>query len=96
MLPVTQLGVGIQLDQVKTFAPGPGVSDLPLYSGVKVVGTEKAIKEEMAETWRKVRGPEGEEMRSRMVNVREKCERSWREGGAREGLLGMARYFGDD
>jgi len=94
---VTGQGVGIQLDQVKTFASKPGSKpepgDLPLYSGVKVIGTEDAIKDEMGKTWRRVQGAEGEEMRKRMKGVREVCERSWRDGGAREGLDGMAKYF---
>ncbi len=85
-------GVGIDLKQVKTFKGG-NEKFHTLYDGTGIIGTEDAIKKEMAEVWARIRGPEGEQMREKMKGIRAICEKSWREGNSRKTMEGMAKYF---
>jgi hypothetical protein len=64
-----------------------------LYDGTEIVGTEEAIKSEMKNVWARMKGSEGQEMRHRMIALRERCRVSWLEGGARREMEGMSRYF---
>jgi hypothetical protein len=84
--------VAIDLKQVKTFKEGLQRFN-KLYDGTIVLGTEEAIKKEMAETWVRVRGKEGDEMRKRMEGLREVAYKSWKEGKSRETMVGLEKYF---
>jgi hypothetical protein len=80
------------LKQVKTFKEGLDRFN-KLYDGTIVLGTEKAIKKEMAEVWTRVRGQEGDEMRKRMEGLREVAYKSLKQGKSRETMLGLQQYF---
>lgn len=85
-------GVGIELKQVKMFRGGNEKFN-KLYDGTKIVGTEDAIKKEMAEVWARIKGPEGERMREKMRDMRALFEKSWREGKSRKEMEGLSQYF---
>ncbi|WVQ81833.1 hypothetical protein IAT38_003960 [Cryptococcus sp. DSM 104549] len=82
--------VGIDLKQTKTFS-NPAFTKL--YDGTTVVGTEAAIKEEMAETWKRMRGPEGKEMRERMKGLRGLLKGSWEGGRSKADMLALGKCF---
>ena len=82
---VTQHRVALELLQVRT----TGI-DLPTRSGVVITNTPASIRAEMKETWERVRGREGEEMRERCGVLRGVMETSWREGLAREMMGGLS------
>ena len=88
VLLVTKQGVGIQLYQFST-----GIDGFTLANGTKIVGGEQAIRREMDETLRKLRGPEGEEMRRKMAELRGVVERSWEKGGAREAMGALGKVI---
>lgn len=44
-----------------------------LLDGTEVIGTEEAIKIELADIWTKMKGEEGEEFRRNMGKVRDIC-----------------------
>ena len=83
-------GVAIELVQVKTFK---NPSFTQLYRGIEVVGTEKAIKDEMAGVWTRVKGEECEVMRAKMDVLREKCKQSWQGGESRKAMEAVAQFF---
>ncbi len=64
-----------------------------LYDGTEIIGSEEAIKQEMVETWGRIRGPEGGKTREIMKEIRVTLEKSWREGKSREAMEGIAQYF---
>jgi len=93
---VVEQGVAIDLKQIKSFKTPDLQGDEKfsmLYDGTEVIGTEEAIKKEMTETWARVRGPEGEEMKGKMKALRAVYDTSWREGKSRETMEGIAKYF---
>ena len=85
-------GVGIDLKQVKTFRAGKTKFN-ELYDGTIIVGTEEAIKAEMAEVWQRIKGPEGERMREKMRGIRALLVKSWQEGRSRQAMEGLSQYF---
>ena len=85
-------GVGIDLKQVKTFKEG-NARFHTLYDGTEIVGTKEAIKKEMAETWARLKGSEGKQMREKMQGIRAICEKSWKEGKSRMEMEAFAKYF---
>ncbi|ODO04621.1 hypothetical protein I350_05227 [Cryptococcus amylolentus CBS 6273] len=73
------LHVGIDLKQCKTFYD-PAFRTL--YDGTEVIGTEEAIKGEMKEVWERMRGTEGEVMRTRIKEVKSRLRESLANGQA--------------
>ncbi|WRT68708.1 uncharacterized protein IL334_005688 [Kwoniella shivajii] len=82
--------VGIDLKQVKTFSK-PEYNKL--YDGTVVLGTEDAIKEELHETWNKLRGPEGEVLRTNMKKLKSTVKQSWVNGRSKKDMLALGRCF---
>ncbi|CAD6572898.1 MAG: hypothetical protein TREMPRED_000682 [Tremellales sp. Tagirdzhanova-0007] len=80
--------VGVQLYQF-----GAEMVNRTYANGVKYTGDEKAIRAEMDEVWRMMRGKEGDDMRSRMRELREVVRGSWESGRAREGLQALGRLI---
>lgn len=85
-------GTAIDLKQVKTFKDGNDKFHT-LYDGTKILGTEAAIKAEMADVWVRVRGEEGKRMRTKMGSLRSICEASWKAGMSRQAMESLAHYF---
>ncbi|WWD19334.1 hypothetical protein CI109_103793 [Kwoniella shandongensis] len=80
---VHNLKVAIELKQVKTFSK-PVFKKL--YDGTEIVGTEEAIKAEMKDAFKRIRGKEGEELRERMKGVKKIVKDSWESGRARKDM----------
>lgn len=74
---MTKLGVGIQLYQFTT-----GQDGRTFANGVKIAGSEQAMRAEMDETWAKVRGKEGDTMRENLEALDETISKSAASGGA--------------
>ncbi|CAD6576778.1 MAG: hypothetical protein TREMPRED_001769 [Tremellales sp. Tagirdzhanova-0007] len=72
-------GAAIELEQIKSFKDP---SSTRLYSGVDIIGTEEAIKAELAGVWAKMLGEEGDSMRRGMKRSKDVCEKSRREGSS--------------
>ncbi len=83
---MSKYGVGLPLNQFIT-----GFNGHTTASGVKVVGTEQAIKEEVEEVVKAMRGSEGQRMRMKMGELREVVKTSWESGGAKESTLALGR-----
>ena len=81
--------LSFELIQVRT---GPGVNK-PTYRGIQHENSLEAVKREMAETWKHMRGPEGDAMRERVEKMGERFEQSWRSGLARENMLQFEKFF---
>ena len=62
-------------------------------NGVQYGGDEKAIRAEMDQVWRMMRGKEGDEMRTRMGELREIVRGSWESGLALEGLQALGKLI---
>jgi hypothetical protein len=82
-------GVTIELTQILIFYDRCRTK---LHRGVEVIGTEKAIKEEMMSVWGRMRGEEGKVVRGRFKTLRERYRQSTgkspgRNGGAGKVLL---------
>ncbi len=65
---------------------GPGVGR-KTSTGVVVEGTEEAMKRELRDVFEKMRGREGEELRSNVRELRETVSRTRREGGKSHGEI---------
>lgn len=76
------------MDQLAT-----GLKGKTMANGVHVVGTDEAIAEELADVWKKMRGPEGDVYRENVVETREIMSSSWESGGSRQAMKDLARYF---
>ncbi|ODO07549.1 hypothetical protein L198_01128 [Cryptococcus wingfieldii CBS 7118] len=78
------LHVGIDLKQTKTFINPPFNK---LYDGTVIEGTESAIKDEMRTVWKRMKGKEGEEMRVRMGEVKERLRKSFNDGRGKQDMI---------
>ncbi|ODO12032.1 hypothetical protein I350_00816 [Cryptococcus amylolentus CBS 6273] len=85
------LHVGIDLKQTKTFTNPPFDT---LYDGTVIEGTESAIKDEMRTVWKRMKGKEGEGMRVRMGEVKERLRKSFNDGRGKQDMikLGECRF----
>ena len=81
-----ELGAGIELLQFRTGHEGRTTA-----KGVKLVCTSEAATQEMRETWRKMRGQEGEAMRKKMGELSQVVKKSWASGGARENMIALGK-----
>jgi hypothetical protein len=88
MCEVDHLGIGTQLFQFTT-----GHEGRTFANGVNHVGTEQAIKNEMAETWKKLRGKEGDEMRAKLARLGRTVTDSWERGEARESMMELGKVI---
>ncbi|WVQ68570.1 uncharacterized protein L199_006779 [Kwoniella botswanensis] len=82
--------VAIDLKQVKTFSK-PEFNKL--YDGTVIVGTEEAIRAELKETWDKIRGLEGRDMRQRMKELKATVKKSWESGKSKKDMLALGTCF---
>ena len=83
------LKVGFELIQVRN---GASVGR-PTARGITPTGTLEALNRELADTWAKMRGKEGDIVRKNMENVGEVLRASWREGESRKAMRGLERFF---
>ena len=83
------LGVAFELIQVRN---GPSIGK-PTYRGITPLGTPEALSAELADTWVRMRGVEGSEMRRKMVGLRQTVTQSWREGESRRAMLSLERFL---
>lgn len=82
--------VALELTQIKSFRP-----DTPkkLYGKHEVIGTETAVKEEMAETWEKM-SQDGDTFKENMKKLKETCYNSVFSGeGHRVMTEGFSQFF---
>ncbi|WWC90400.1 uncharacterized protein L201_005335 [Kwoniella dendrophila CBS 6074] len=82
--------VAIDLKQIKTFSK-PEFNKL--YDGTIVEGTEAAIKKELKDTFEKIRGEEGKNMRQRMKDLKAQVRKSWENGRSKQDMLALGRCF---
>jgi hypothetical protein len=80
--------IGVQLYQLSS-----GLDGRTLGNGVKVNSTDENMRRELAETWARMRGPDGMEFRRNTERVREDMRRSVQEGEAKANMLGLSKYF---
>ena len=85
---VTRLSVGIPLLQFCTGHEGRTFAD-----GTQFVGTPQAMSGEMENTWRRVRGEYGEEMRGKLARLKNLVEGSREDGQARVSLMALGRLL---
>ena len=81
--------LSFELIQVRT---GPGTNK-PTYRGIQHENSLEAVKHEMAETWKLMRGTEGVAMRERVEKMGDRFEASWRSGLARENMRQFEKFF---
>ncbi|KAF8327593.1 uncharacterized protein EI90DRAFT_3126930 [Cantharellus anzutake] len=81
--------LAFELIQVRT---GPGAGK-PTYRGIQHENSIEAVKREMAETWKLMRGPEGRGVRERVNQMGENFEQSWKNGLARENMRQFEQFF---
>ncbi|WWD19336.1 hypothetical protein CI109_103795 [Kwoniella shandongensis] len=82
--------VGIQLKQVMTFV---NPEHKKLHDGTEIIGTEEAITAEMKDVFKRMKGPEGEELRERMQSLRRVAQESWKDGKARRDMEAIGTFF---
>ncbi|WVQ74616.1 hypothetical protein IAR50_004217 [Cryptococcus sp. DSM 104548] len=83
------LHVGIDLKQCKTFHDP---TFRTLHDGTAVIGSEKAIKEEMKDVWGRMKSPDdGEGMRQRLKEVKGKLRDSLSQGRARRDMMKLGQ-----
>ncbi|ODN76653.1 hypothetical protein L202_05296 [Cryptococcus amylolentus CBS 6039] len=82
------LHVGIDLEQCKTFND-PAFRTL--HDGTEVIGTEKAIKEEMKEAWVRMKASDGSDMRLRVKEVKSRLRDSLANGRAGRDMVKLGR-----
>jgi hypothetical protein len=64
-------------------------------NGVRIQSTPEAIRKELQETWKKMRGAEGERYRKNVAEVAGIIRTSSESGGARANMLRLGEYFTD-
>ena len=83
------LKVGFELIQVRNgLALGK-----PTARGITPTGKLEDLEAELAETWVKTRGDEGEAVRVRMVGVGEVVKESWKNGESRKAMEAFIKFF---
>lgn len=87
---VVKAGCAIEIKQVKTFKP---TTMKKLYDGTEIVGTEEAVKAELADIWTRMRGEEGVKMRENMAKLKAIHKESWANGEARKAMEGISRFY---
>lgn len=50
---------------------------------------------ELAQAWKDMRGEPGARYRAKTVEVREVLRKSWEDGGSRQAVMGLSRFFTD-
>ncbi|WVQ72680.1 hypothetical protein IAR50_002240 [Cryptococcus sp. DSM 104548] len=83
-----QAGVAIDLKQTKTFKDP---AHNKLHDGTVIVGTEQAIKEELASVFEKMKGPEYEKMVGKLGEIRAAVEKDKDEGKAKEAMEALGK-----
>ena len=78
------MGCAIQLWQMCT-----GLDGHKLVNGTVIQGTEQAARDEMAGTWTKMQGQDGDKMRTKMRKLRDVVRQSADSGGVRQGLQNL-------
>ncbi|ODO05735.1 hypothetical protein I350_04796 [Cryptococcus amylolentus CBS 6273] len=83
-----QAGVAIDLKQTKTFKDP---AHNKLYDGTVIVGTEQAIKEELASVFEALKGVEYEKMVRKLGEIRAAVEKDKNEGKAKEAMEALGK-----
>lgn len=81
---------GVQLYQFSS-----GLDGLSFGNGVLVEGTEEAMRAELEDVFAKMRGEEGRAYGQNMKQVREMMSKSRENGGTKEAMLAMSKWFGE-
>ena len=88
MIDTQVLHCGYDLAELKS-----GFEGLKLGNGKVVKGTREAAIVELSETFGKLRGAAGDPIRENIRKVKEVWRQSWTEGGSRQSMLALSRYF---
>ncbi|ODN92125.1 hypothetical protein L198_05797 [Cryptococcus wingfieldii CBS 7118] len=83
-----QAGIAIDLKQTKTFKDP---AHNKLYDGTVIVGTEQAIKEELASVFEALKGAEYEKMVRKLGEIRAAVEKDKDEGKAKEAMEALGK-----